>query len=246
MNDSGFAVPPLPLALFPLSRFAGEGWGEGKHSEASRKRALTLPSPAKREREKKKRESGKSVSASLEAMNSRDDSDDARLFRESIGRVRPLRQEDAHAPPRPRPPPRAAQAEQDEARVREELLVHAIDPAAIEVGDEIHYLKSGQPPRILKQLRRGHFSVRAELDLHEMTVPVAREAVRDFLDDAIARGEYCVRIVHGKGLRSRGDGPVLKRMTATLLARRKDVLAYASARPAQGGTGAVIVLLARA
>jgi DNA-nicking Smr family endonuclease len=180
-------------------------------------------------------------------MNTRDDSsDDARLFRESIGRVRPLRQEDAHAPPRPRPPPRAAQAEQDEARVREELLVHAIDPAAIEVGDEIHYLKSGQPARILKQLRRGHFSVRAELDLHEMTVPVARNAVRDFLDEAIARGEYCVRIVHGKGLRSRRDGPVLKRMTATLLARRKDVLAYASARPAQGGTGAVIVLLARA
>jgi DNA-nicking Smr family endonuclease len=180
-------------------------------------------------------------------MSTRDDSsDDARLFRESIGGVRPLRHSDAPAPRKPRLPPRAAQAELDEARVREELLVHAIDPAAIEVGDEIHYLKQGQPQRILKQLRRGHFSVRAELDLHEMTLRVAREAVRDFLDDAIASGEYCVRIVHGKGLRSRADGPVLKRMTATLLARRKDVLAYASARPAQGGTGAVIVLLARA
>jgi DNA-nicking Smr family endonuclease len=179
-------------------------------------------------------------------MNTRDDSDDARLFRESIGRVRPLRQPDAHAPRKPRPAPHAAQAEKDEARVRDELLVHDIDPAAIEVGDEIHYLKQGQPSKLLKQLRRGHFSVRAELDLHEMTVPVARDAVRRFLDEAIARREYCVRIVHGKGLRSRGDGPVLKRMTATLLARRKDVLAYASARPAQGGTGAVIVLLARA
>ena len=180
-------------------------------------------------------------------MSNRDDSsDDARLFRESIGRVRPLRQVDAHAPKKPQPPPRAAKAEEDEARVRHELLVHAIDPASIEVGDEIHYLKPGQPAKILKQLKRGHFSVRAELDLHEMTLAVARNAVRDFLDDAIARGEYCVRIVHGKGLRSRGDGPVLKRMTATLLARRRDVLAYASARPAQGGTGAVIVLLARA
>jgi DNA-nicking Smr family endonuclease len=180
-------------------------------------------------------------------MTARDDStDDARLFRDAIGRVRPLKRA-APAPPRkPLPPPRAVQSERDEASVRGELLVHAFDPAAIEVGDEIHYLKPGQPQRLLKQLRRGQFSVRAELDLHEMTIAVAREAVRAFLDESIARREYCVRIVHGKGLRSRGDGPVLKRMTATLLARRKDVLAYASARPAQGGTGAVIVLLARA
>ncbi len=174
------------------------------------------------------------------------DDDDARLFRDAIGRVRPLKEAHAPAPRKPKPRPHPHQSERDEARVRDELLVHAFDPATIEVGDEIQYLKPGQPQRILKQLRRGHFSVRAELDLHEMTLPVAREAVRAFLDESIAHGHYCVRIVHGKGLRSRADGPVLKRMTATLLARRKDVLAYASARPAQGGTGAVVVLLARA
>jgi DNA-nicking Smr family endonuclease len=180
-------------------------------------------------------------------MSPRDDpSDDARLFRDAIGRVRPLQKGPADAPRKPRPPPHAAQAEKDEARVRDELLVHAIDPAAIEVGEEIHYLKAGQPPKLLKRLRRGDFSVQAELDLHEMTVAVAREAIRAFIDEAIAERELCVRIIHGKGLRSRADGPVLKRLTATLLARRKDVLAYASARPAQGGTGAVIVLLAGA
>ena len=172
-----------------------------------------------------------------------DESDDARLFREAIGRVRPLESEPP--PPKPKPEPRPAQSEKDEARVRDELLAHAIDPAAIELGDEIHYLKKGQPQRLLKELRRGRFSVRSEIDLHEMTIPVARDAVRAFLDESIARGEYCVRIIHGKGLRSRADGPVLKRMTATLLARRGDVLGYASARPAQGGTGATIVLLAR-
>jgi DNA-nicking Smr family endonuclease len=175
-----------------------------------------------------------------------DSSEDARLFRDAIGRVRPLKRAAAAPPRKPLPRPEPSQSERDEARVREELLVHAFDPAAIELGDEIHYLKTGQPQRLLKQLRRGHFSVRAELDLHEMTIAIARGAVRAFLDDSIARGEYCVRIVHGKGLRSRADGPVLKRMTAALLARRKDVLAYASARPAQGGTGAVVVLLARA
>ena len=187
------------------------------------------------------------ASASLFGMNARDDSnEDARLFRDAIGRVRPLKRDQAPLPSRPRPAAEPAQYARDEAKVRDELLVHDFDPASIEVGDEIHYLKPGQPQRLLKRLRRGQFSVRAELDLHEMTTAVAREAIRGFLDESIARGEYCVRIVHGKGLRSRGDGPVLKRLTATMLARRKDVIAYASARPAQGGTGAVVVLLHRA
>jgi DNA-nicking Smr family endonuclease len=85
--------------------------------------------------------------------------------------------------------------------------------------------------------------VRAEIDLHEMTLAVARDAVRDFLDESIARGDYCVRIVHGKGLRSKAAGPVLKVLTDRLLRRRDDVIAFASARPMQGGTGAVVVLL---
>ncbi|MGH8172168.1 MAG: Smr/MutS family protein [Rhodanobacteraceae bacterium] len=180
-------------------------------------------------------------------MAARDDSDeDARLFRDAIGGVRPLKRAVSPAPRKPPPAPEPTQSAKDEARVRDELLVHKIDPATIEVGDEIHYLKLGQPPRLLKRLRRGQFSVRAELDLHEMTIAVARGVIASFLDECLANGEYCVRIVHGKGLRSRADGPVLKRLTATMLARRKDVLAYASARPAQGGTGAVVVLLGRA
>lgn len=168
--------------------------------------------------------------------------DDARLFREAIGHVRPLSAaEEAPTPPRPAPEP--LQFQLDEARVVDELLSGPIDPAAIEAGDEIVYLKQGQPPRLLKRLRRGHFSVRAELDLHEMSSAVAREAIRLFLDDCRRQGELCVRIVHGKGLRSKAQGPVLKQLTDTLLRRRADVLAFSSARPAQGGTGAVIVLL---
>ena len=86
--------------------------------------------------------------------------------------------------------------------------------------------------------------MRAEIDLHEMSSAVARDAVRLFLDDCRRAGELCVRIVHGKGLRSKAHGPVLKRMTDSMLRQRADVLAFASARPAQGGTGAVVVLLA--
>jgi DNA-nicking Smr family endonuclease len=173
-----------------------------------------------------------------------DDEDDARLFRDAIGRVRLLKPV-ADAPSRPQPAPEATQFKLDEARVRDELLTHAIDLAQIEVGDEITYLKPGQPSRLLTRLRRGQFSVRAEIDLHEMNRAAAQESIRIFLDDCIRQRELCVRIVHGKGLRSKAQGPVLKQLTDSLLRRRGDVLAFTSARPAQGGTGAVIVLLQR-
>lgn len=175
----------------------------------------------------------------------RDPDDDARLFRDAIGRVRPLRQPPATAPRAPQPAPEATQFLRDEARVRDELLTHPIDPASIEAGDEISYLKTGQPSQLLTRLRRGQFSVRAEIDLHEMSQAVARNAIRQFLDDCRRERELCVRIVHGKGLRSKAQGPVLKKLANSMLRQRADVLAFASARPAQGGTGAVIVLLQR-
>lgn len=177
-----------------------------------------------------------------QAMSESEPDDDASLFRSAIGRVRPLKETPAAMPSAPRPAPEPVQARLDEARVIDELLTHPID-AAIEGGDEIAYLKSGQQQRLLQRLRRGQFSVRAEIDLHDMTSAVAREAIRQFLDECRRNGDLCVRIVHGKGLRSKAQGPVLKQLTDTLLRRRADVLAFTSARPAQGGTGAVIVLL---
>lgn len=179
-------------------------------------------------------------------MSADDDaSDDARLFRDAIGHVRVLKPIAVAEPSRTRPTPEPTQFLLDEAKVRGELLTHAIDPAQIESGDEITYLKPGQQSRLLTRLRRGQFSVRAEIDLHEMTSAVAREAIREFLDDCRHHDLLCVRIVHGKGLRSKAQGPVLKQLTDSMLRRRADVLAFTSARPAQGGTGAVIVLLQR-
>ena len=98
-------------------------------------------------------------------------------------------------------------------------------------------------PKLLRRLKRGHFSVQAEVDLHHMNAAAAADSIVDLLEEADAEGWRCVRIVHGKGLRSRPGGPVLKGLTDRLLRRHSDVLAFTSARPAQGGTGAVIVLL---
>lgn len=172
------------------------------------------------------------------------DLDDAELFRTSIGRVRELTVAVDVAPIAPKPPPRAVQFERDEAAVRDELLDNAFDPGVIEVGDEIHYLKDGQPSRVLKRLRRGYYSIRAEIDLHQMSASVARSAINGFLDEAKRNHELCVRIVHGKGLRSSSRGPVLKRLVDQMLRKRGDVIAFSSALPAQGGTGALLVLLA--
>ncbi|HET9835576.1 MAG TPA: Smr/MutS family protein [Rhodanobacteraceae bacterium] len=172
--------------------------------------------------------------------------EDARLFREAIGDIRPLAPKPESGHVRTPPAPHPAMFERDEAAVRGELLESPIDPAAHEIGEELLYLREGHSPQLLKRLRRGHFSVGDEIDLHQMDERTARATLDDFLADSRKRGIHCVRIVHGKGLRSGSAGPVLKRMTDRVLRRRDDVLAFASARPAQGGTGATVVLLRRA
>ena len=168
--------------------------------------------------------------------------DDSRLFREAIGDVRQL---DPVAPPpaAAKPAPHPHMLEADEAAVPGELLDMAFDPAVLEVGEELSYLRDGYSPKLLRQLKRGQFSVQDDLDLHQMNAAAALASIATFLAEAKQHGWRCVRIVHGKGLRSRAAGPVLKGLTDRLLRRRDDVIAFASARPAMGGTGAVVVLL---
>jgi DNA-nicking Smr family endonuclease len=67
--------------------------------------------------------------------------------------------------------------------------------------------------------------------------------VREFLRQCRARRLGCVRIVHGKGLRSRNREPVLKRKVYHWLRMREEVLAFAQAPATEGGAGAVLVLL---
>jgi len=170
--------------------------------------------------------------------------EDQRLFAEAIGPVRPLAPTPevfTHDAPRPLPEPLQSQA--DEARVAGELMFSEIDPAAIEIGEELSYLKAGLSPRLLRQLKRGQFSIADEIDLHQMNAEVARAAVVDFMADAKRRGLHCIKVIHGKGLRSRAGGPVIKRLVDKMLRQRDDVVAFASARSEQGGTGATVVLL---
>lgn len=176
-----------------------------------------------------------------------DDEDDSELFRSAIGPVRKLR-ETAPAPAAPRPKPRARMAERDEAHAREEFR-HALDRSLLDAGDALSYRRDEVPPRLLQKLKRGEISVQEELDLHGADAREAEQLLRAFLHDARQHGVGCVRIVHGKG--SHGAAsiassglPVLKNLVDRMLRQRVDVLAFHSAPPAQGGTGAVLVLLA--
>ena len=167
---------------------------------------------------------------------------DQSLFREAVGELR--RMAPVAELPRGAPPsPSARMSEADERAVIGELLTHPLDAALHELGDTLRYLKPGLPARLLKQLGRGEFSVRDEFDLHAMRSDVALAALARFLDECVREDRLCVRVIHGKGLRSGDRGPVIKGLVDRALRRRGDVLAYRSAANSDGGSGAVIVLL---
>ena len=172
------------------------------------------------------------------------DEEDIRLFRTSVGKVTPVRC-DRILPPKRNISPRPRFRERDEAEVLVDMLSEQFDPTEMENGEELMFLRPGLQLRTLKKLRRGQIVVDAELDLHGMTVPVARAAVAAFLHECQSRRIQCARIIHGKGLGSRHRGPILKKKVGGWLQQRNEVLAYCSARSCDGGTGAVYVLLKR-
>lgn len=175
--------------------------------------------------------------------NPPEDEDDAALFRAAIGPVREIPTH--HAPPeKPRPKPRAAMAERDEAEARSEFRL-AMDEALLGAGDTLSYRRDEVSARVLKRLARGEYACADELDLHGIDAKTAEGWLRTFLREALDAEVPCVRIVHGKGRFSADGVPVLKNLVDRMLRQRADVLAFHSAPPAQGGTGAVLVLLRR-
>lgn len=168
--------------------------------------------------------------------------EDRELFRRSVGKVRRLDHE-RHEESRRNHPPRAHQRELDEARVLNDSLSSSWDPADLDTGEHVHYARAGLQRNVLRRLQRGQYSVQASLDLHGYNRQDARHALSAFLRTSRARGLRCVRVVHGKGLRSSNHGPVLKPLIQHWLKQREEVLGYCSARAVDGGSGALYVLL---
>jgi DNA-nicking Smr family endonuclease len=171
--------------------------------------------------------------------------EDIELFRRELHDVVPL-QYDKAGTVRKRPSPQPRQKWLEERRVIADMLTDTPDQAELETGDELLFSRAGLQHTLLRKLRRGQYSINMQLDLHGMTVTEARTALSHFLAQCRASNASCVRIIHGKGLGSRHQQPILKAKVNTWLRQRADVLAFCSARPADGGTGAVYVLLKRA
>lgn len=154
----------------------------------------------------------------------------------------------SHAPraalQKPLPKPIAAQRLADEAHVPLELLQDTSGwDGDIETGDLITHLRNGIARDVLRKLKRGHWAIQAELDLHGHSLHAAREELAQFLASARSRGLRCVRIIHGRGTRSPNNVPVLRNKVRLSLSQRDVVLAFCDAGPADGGPGAVLVLL---
>ncbi len=166
------------------------------------------------------------------------------LFQRAAGPVQPLRH-----PPRvrlaPQPPlPVPVQQQLDEQRVLAESLSDEFDASTLlDVDDQLSFRRPGVGLDVTRKLRKGHWSIQRELDLHGLRRDEARETLAGFIRDAHRTGIRCVRVVHGKGLGSPGREPVLKGKVHAWLVQKQEVLAFVQARGDEGGAGALVVLL---
>ena len=177
--------------------------------------------------------------------------DAATLFRAAVADVAPL---DSAARARvdgPAPASPARQITSPDAEAVAELCDLVTGTAPFDISDSDEHLEGamvGLDPRLLRRLRAGEFAYQAHMDLHGMTTAEARPAVEAFLTRAHQEGKRCVLLIHGRGHNSKDQIPVLKSQLATWLARGQRarlILAFASARPCDGGAGALYVLLRR-
>lgn len=167
-----------------------------------------------------------------------------RLFELAVGPVRPLvvspRVKHAVVPVEPEPLQRRA----DEQAVMREALSDDFDVETLLHTDELlSYRTTGLGLDVVRKLREGRWSIQRHIDLHGLRTDEAREALGRFIRETHSQGVRCIRVVHGKGLGSPGRMPVLKGRVLRWLVQKREVLAFVQARPAEGGAGALVVLL---
>ncbi|HEX5286304.1 MAG TPA: Smr/MutS family protein [Polaromonas sp.] len=172
------------------------------------------------------------------------------LFSRAIGPVKALSAKHLPGhrarPQRIPPAPIPAQKQRDELAVMREAISDDFDVESLLDTDEaLSFRRPGMGLDVVRKLRRGNWSIQRQLDLHGFRREDAREALAAFIREANKAGLRCVRVVHGKGLGSPGKTPVLKGRVQGWLIQKQEVLAFVQARPAEGGAGALVVLLAQ-
>ncbi len=198
----------------------------------------TLSKELKQQEEARKAEAAERRRREEEARREAD------LFRRSIGDVKPLAPSGkaGHSPVPPLPVARQHQAD-EQAALKESLSDEFSIDTLLESDEALSYARPGIGSDVLRKLRRGQWVIQSQLDLHGLRTDEAREALGEFLRDAGKRGLRCVRVIHGKGLGSVNKKPVLKNKVRNWLVQKDEVIAFCQATAADGGAGALLVLL---
>jgi DNA-nicking Smr family endonuclease len=176
---------------------------------------------------------------------------EANLFHASVGGVKRLPEQNrlvpglpkaagvtSAAPARPR-----TQAEDDAAVLRESLSDQFDVEHLLETEPNVSFTRNGVGPDVMRKLRKGHWPVQDELDLHGLRRDAARDAIGAFLQQAKRHNARCVAVIYGKGYGSANGEPVLRSMVHSWLEQKEEVIAFCAARPLDGGEGALMVLL---
>ena len=166
------------------------------------------------------------------------------LFVRAVGQVALLPTSNtAQIPKLPRAPV-ATQLKIDEAKVIHDSLSDEFDVSTLlDTDDALSFRRPSVGPEVTRKLRKGDWAIQREIDLHGLRSDEARLALTTFIREAHKYGIRCVRVVHGKGLGSPGKTPVLKSKVHSWLVQKNQVMAFVQAKPAEGGAGALVVLL---
>lgn len=169
-------------------------------------------------------------------------SEDSELFRQTVGKVHKIKRDKVllSTETKPKPYPKPAVINVDGHLIDSRT---GLDVEKVGIEDSLSFLNTGLQHKVLKKLRQGYFGIDAEIDLHGLNSEEAKRQLLNFLHSCVEDGCRCVHIVHGKGHRSPNNHPVLKNNINLWLRQHKDVQAFCSAAPKDGGAGAVWVLL---
>lgn len=185
-----------------------------------------------------------SEAAAEAARKKRQAATDKDLFVRAAGAVKPMQQAQRVLLKKEQTPPLVMQQDIDEQAVLRESISDEFDVSTLlDVDDHMSFRRSGIGTDVTKKLRQGQWSIQRQIDLHGLRRDEAREALSAFIREAFRHGIRCVRVVHGKGLGSPGKAPILKSRVHSWLVQKNEVLAFVQAKPADGGAGALVVLL---
>ncbi|WPC66042.1 Smr/MutS family protein [Rhodoferax ferrireducens] len=205
-------------------------------------KALTDLKVVKKAIAEKARQRTEQASAQVKAVKQA--ASDKDLFVRAAGAVQPLPDKRKVLHKVEPKMPLAMQYQKDEKAVLREAISDEFDVSTLlETDEHLSFRRPGIGPDVTRKLRRGDWSIQRQLDLHGLRRDDAREVLSLFIREAHKHGIRCVRVIHGKGLGSPGKAPILKSRVHSWLVQKTEVLAFVQAKPADGGAGALVVLL---